>query len=124
MAASNLSALSNASVDNFVDKFLATMPEICAGDEENFHGNAGAADDADFTTPTARPLFEVRNPSRRVDSEGSCKEVDAPRGSIFPSTIPTLQNRFLNQNSASNDEGYDSDGGASILCQQRGGQSR
>jgi hypothetical protein len=34
-----------------------------------------------------------------------------PRGSIFPSAVPIVQNRFFNQNLESNDEGYDSEGG-------------
>ncbi len=33
-----------------------------------------------------------------------------PRGSIFSSAVPTVQNRFFNQNPESNDEGYDSEG--------------
>ena len=118
LATSNSSALSNASVDNFVNKFLATMPENHAGDEENFLGDAGAADDADFATPTARPLFEVRNPSPTVNSKGSRKEADAPRGSIFPSTIPKLKKRFFNQDSELNDEGYDSEGGLPFFANE------
>jgi len=32
--------------------------------------------------------------------------------------IPTLQNRFSNQNSASNDEGYDSEGGLPFFANE------
>jgi len=84
--------------------------ENCADDDENFLSDVGAPNDGDFATPTARPLFEAPNRLGSADSEDSGKEADAPRGSIFPSTIPTLKNRFFNQNPASNDAGYDSEG--------------
>ena len=75
-ATSNLSDGPNASVDNFVDAFLATLPENLADEDVNFLGNAGAADDGDFAISTARPLFEVPNPFQPVNSKGSCKEAD------------------------------------------------
>jgi hypothetical protein len=36
---------------------------------------------------------------------------DQPSRSNFPSAVPTVQNRFFNQNPEWNDEGYDSEGG-------------
>ena len=73
------------------------MLENRADDDVNFLGDAGAADDGDFATPTARPIFEVPHPFRSVDSKGSRKEADVPRGSIFPAMIPTLQTGFLTE---------------------------
>ncbi len=104
----------------FIDVFLATLLENHADDDVNFLGDAGAADDGDFATPTARPLFEVPNPFRSVDSKGSREEADAPRGSIFPSTITTLQTGFLIEIPRQTMRDM-TPRGASILCQRRGG---
>ncbi len=49
-------------------------------------------------------LAEVNGTAEGTVSEG------AKEGPIFPSAVPTLKNRFPNQNSELNDEGYDSKG--------------
>jgi hypothetical protein len=68
--------------------------------------------------PPSRPLFDVPNSVLQVDEDDSPERADAPRGSIFPSTIPTVQNRFFNQNSVLIDEGYDSEGGLPFFADE------
>jgi hypothetical protein len=108
---SSLAASSNTNVDNFVDKFLTSLPELHAGNDVNFLGEGCSADEINTTPPPSRVLFTVALPSGPAGNNDSPERADAPRGSIFPSTIPTLNNRFFNQNSELNDDGYDSKGG-------------
>jgi hypothetical protein len=110
-ATSNSHASSNANVNNSVDALFASLPENSAGGDVDFLGEGCPDDNPETTTPLSRPLFDVPNPFLHVNEDNSPERADAPRGSIFPSTIPTIQNRFFNQNSALNDEGYDSEGG-------------
>ena len=117
-ATSNSHASSNANVNNSVDAFFASLPENSAGGDVDFLGEGCPDDNPGTTTPPPRPLFDVPNPFLQVDEDGSPERADAPRGSIFPSTIPKIQNRFLNQNSALNDEGYDSEGGLPFFADE------
>ena len=110
-ATSNSTASCNANVDNFAIEFLASLPESNAGGDVDFLGEGGHADETNTTPPPSRVLFNVGLPSGPDDSDDGPERVDAPRGSVFPSTIPMVQNRFFNQNLQSNDDGYDSKGG-------------
>jgi hypothetical protein len=111
LPATNSSGGPNAEVDNFVEAFLLSLPEIGAGDDANFLSEGGTADKIDTAPPPARLLFTIHLPGGADDNEEGIVLPDAPRGSIFPSAVPTVQNRFFNQNPESNDEGYDSEGG-------------
>jgi hypothetical protein len=104
----NLSGGPNAEVDNFVEAFLSSLPEIGAGDDANFLSEGGTADKIDTAPPPARLLFTINPPGGVDNNEEGIVLPDAPRGSIFPSAVPTVQNHFFNQNPESNDEGYDS----------------
>jgi hypothetical protein len=55
---------------------------------------------------------EVDGTAKGTASEG------AEGGSIFPSAVPTLKNRFHNQNSELNNEGYDSKGGLPFFANE------
>ncbi len=77
----------------------------------NFLGEGGVADETNTTPPPSRPLFTVTLPFGLVGNNDSPDRADAPRGSIFPSTIPMIKKRFFNQNLELNDDGYDSEGG-------------
>jgi hypothetical protein len=70
-ATSNSAASCNASVANFADEFLASLPESSAGGNVNFLGEGSTADDTGFTTPTSRPLFEVPSPFLPVGDDDS-----------------------------------------------------
>ncbi len=87
------------------------LPEIGAGDDANFLNEGGTADKIDTAPPPARLLFTINPPGGGDDNEEGIVLSDAPRGSMFPSVVPTVQNRFFNQNPESNNEGYDSEGG-------------
>ena len=108
---SNSAASSNANVANFVDEFLASLPESSAGNDVNFLGEGGVVDETNTTTPPSRPLFTVASPFGPVGDNDSPDRADTPRGFIFPSTIPMIKKRFFNQNSELNNDGYDSEGG-------------
>jgi hypothetical protein len=107
----NSAASSNANVDNFVNVFLASLPESNAGSDVDFLGEGGHADKINTTPPPSRVLFNGGLPSGPDDGDDGPERADAPRGFVFPSTIPILENRFFNQNSELNDDGYDSKGG-------------
>jgi len=110
-ATSNSAASSDANDDNFAIEFLASLPESSTGSDVDFLGEGGHADEINTTTPPSRVLFNVGLPSGPDDGNDDPERVDAARGSIFPSTIPMVKNRFFNQNSDLNDDGYDSEGG-------------
>jgi hypothetical protein len=110
-ATSNSTASFNANVDNFAIEFLASLPESNAGSDVDFLREGGHADETNTTPSPSRVPFNVGLPSGPDDGDDGPERVDAPRGSVFPSTIPMVQNRFFNQNSESNDDGYDSEGG-------------
>ena len=93
-ATSNSHASSNANVNNSVDAFFASLPENSAGGDVDFLGEGCPDDNPGTTTPLSRPLFDVPNPFLHVDEDNSPERADTPRGSIFPSTIPTIQNRY------------------------------
>ena len=84
LAMSNSFGGPNASVDNFVGAFLATLPENRADDDVNFLGDAGAADDGDFATPTARPLFEVQTHSGLSTAKAAAKKLTCRGGPFSP----------------------------------------
>jgi hypothetical protein len=111
LPATNLSGGPNAEVDNSVEAFLLSLPEIGAGDDANFLSEGGTADKIDTAPPPARLLFTIGPPGGVDDNKEGIVLPDAPRGSIFPSAVPTVQNCFFNQNPESNNEGYDSEGG-------------
>ena len=91
----NLRASSNTNMNNSVDAFFMSLPENSAGRDVDCLGKGCANDNPGTTTPPSRPLFNVPNPFLPVDKDDSPEQADAPRGSIFPSTIPTIQNRYL-----------------------------
>ena len=107
----NSAALSNANVANFVDKFLASLPESNHGNDVKFLGEGGVTNETNTTPPPSRPLFTVALPFGPVGDNNSPDGADTPRGSIFPSTIPMKKTRFFNQNLELNDDGDDSEGG-------------
>ncbi len=111
LATSNSASSRNADVDNFVDAFLSSLPENSAGDDANYLREGGTADEINTTPPPSRLLFTLGSSGGLNGNEESTVPADALRGSIFPSAIPTVQNRFFNQNSELNDAGYDSEGG-------------
>jgi hypothetical protein len=110
-ATSNSAASSNANVDNFVNGFLTSLPESNAGSDVDFLGEGGHADKINTTPPPSRVLFNIGLPSGPDDGNDGPERADAPRGSVFPSTIPMVEKCFFNQNSELNDDGYDSEGG-------------
>ncbi len=111
MPVTNSSGGPNAEGDNFVEVFLSLLPEIGAGDDANFLSEGGTADEIDTAPPPARLLFTIDPPGGADNNKEGIVLPDAPRGSIIPSAVPTVQNRFFNQNPESNDEGYVSEGG-------------
>ncbi len=109
---SNSSGGPNAEVNNIVDTFLSSLPEICAGKNgANFLSEGGSADETNSTPPPSRLLFSIDQAGGADDNQEGIIFADQPRRSNFPSAVPTLQNCFFNQNPEWNDEGYDSEGG-------------
>ncbi len=110
-AMSNSAMSSNANMDNFVYEFLVSLPESNAGGNVDFLGEGGRADKIYTMPPPSRVLLNVALPSGLANSDEGPKRADVQRGSIFPSTIPMIENRFFDQNLESNDNRYESKGG-------------
>jgi hypothetical protein len=111
LPALNLVSLCNAHIDNFVDKFLLSLPESGADNDANFLREGGTADKINTISPPARLLFTVKPPGGADNNREGTVLADVLRGSILPSAIPTVQTHFFNKNLELNDEGYDSEGG-------------
>jgi hypothetical protein len=93
LPATNSSGGPNAEADNFVKAFLSSLPEIGAGDDANFLSEGGTANKIDTDPPPARLLFTIDLPGGADDNEEGIVLPDAPRGSIFPGTVPTVQGK-------------------------------
>ncbi len=62
LPAMNLSGGPNAEVDNFVEAFLSSLPEIGAGNDANFLSEGGTANKIDTAPPPASLLFTINPP--------------------------------------------------------------
>jgi hypothetical protein len=99
-------------VDAFVDDFLASLPTHADGGEGGLLDQFGLADDADQSPALNRNLFEDGNVETPTRGRAALNEAAAALTDLasFPSSFGTTPNRFTNQNSELNDEGYDSEG--------------
>ena len=102
----------NAHVASVGDKCFESTSHIDFDVRDEFLGNSGNPDETEITPPSGRCLFTVNEPGAAQITGGDKDEVSASRAILadFPSEIPTVQNRFANQDEALNDEGYDSEG--------------
>ena len=108
----NLSGGSNAETDYFEDKFLALLPVAASGKSEELLDGVAPVDKIDGTPLLGRSLFNDGVDATMPSAGGVEQEVVAALTNLvnFPSNFGTRHNRFTNQNSALNDEGYDSEG--------------
>ncbi len=70
LPATNLSGGLNAEVDNFVEAFLSSLPEISTGDDAKFLSEGGTADKIDTAPPPARLLFTINPPGGGGQQQG------------------------------------------------------
>jgi len=99
-------------VDAFVDDFLASLPTHVEGGEGGLLNEFGLADDTDHSPALNRNLFDDGNMETPTRGRAAVNEAAAALTNLasFPSSFGTTPNRFTNQNSDLNDEGYDSEG--------------
>jgi hypothetical protein len=83
-----------------------------SGDSDGLLKESGTANQTDGTPLLQRTLFNNCVEETAPIAEGGVNEVAVALTILanFPSHFGTVQNRFTNQNSALNDEGYDSEG--------------
>jgi len=79
---------------------------------DDFLEEEGDPDTTEATPLAGRSLFDSNQPGAAQIAGGDKDEGAASNANFgdFPSKIPTLKNRFVNQNATLNDEGYDSEG--------------
>jgi hypothetical protein len=102
----------NANVASVGDEYFDSTAHLDFAVCDDFLGHDGNPDETEITPPSGRCLFTVNEPGAAQITGGDKDEVSASRAILadFPSEIPTVQNRFANQDEALNDEGYDSEG--------------
>jgi hypothetical protein len=112
LESANLSGGLNAEVDYFEEEFLSSLPTAASGDSGGLLDNAAPANQTDGTPLLERSLFNNCKEETTPIAGGGVNEVAVALTNLanFPSNFGTLENRFTNQNSNLNDEGYDSKG--------------
>ena len=108
----NSASVRNANVASVGDEYFDSTAHLDFAVCDDFLGHDGNPDKTEITPPSGRCLFTVNEPGAAQITGGDKDEVSASRAILadFPSEIPTVQNRFANQDEALNDEGYDSEG--------------
>ncbi len=84
LPATNSSGGPNAEVDNFVEAFLSSLPEISAGNDANFLGEGGTANEIDTAPPPARLLFTIDPPGGGGRQRGRHRSPLRAEGVHFP----------------------------------------
>ena len=99
-------------VDAFIDEFLASLPTHAGGGDGGLLNEFGLEDDTDHSPALNRNLFDDGNVETPTRGRAAVNEAAAALTNLasFPSSFGTTPNRFTNQNSDLNDEGYDSEG--------------
>jgi hypothetical protein len=87
------------------------LSEINAGGGGGILTEYGPTDPTNSAPPSPTLLCLTPKQGEEGGNEDGAGSEGAIGESIFPSALPTLQNRYYNQNSKLNDEGYDSKGG-------------
>ncbi len=109
----NLSGGLNTEVDCFEEEFFASLPTAASGDSGGILDDAAPVDQTNGTPLLGRSLFSncVEETPPFAGGGGEHEVATAlTKLAKFPSEFGMIQNRFTNQNSALNDEGYDSEG--------------
>jgi hypothetical protein len=96
----------------FEEEFVASLPVADSADCDGCLGKLGAANKTDFTPLFQRTLFNDCEGEMTPIVGGGVNKVVVVLTNLanFPSNFGTVQNRFMNQNSDLNDEGYDYEG--------------
>jgi hypothetical protein len=107
-----MSGGSSAELNCFEEEFLALLPLAASGDSDGLLKELDTADQTDVTPLFQRTLFDNCVEETTPITEGGVNKVAVAltNSANFPSHFGTVQNHFTNQNSALNDEGYDSNG--------------
>jgi hypothetical protein len=108
----NLAGGASGNDDMFEEDFLRSLPSYVDGNDGGILDDVGLADPTNHSPALNRSLFEDGIAELLTCARVAVKEAVAALTNLasFPSNFGTLQNRFTNQNSDLNDEGYDSEG--------------
>jgi hypothetical protein len=98
--------------DKFEEDFLRSLPSYVDDDNGGILDDGGLADPTDNSPTLNRSLFNDGIAETPTNVRAVVNDAAAALTNLasFPSSFGTLPNRFTNQNSALNDEGYDSEG--------------
>ena len=98
--------------DTFEEDFLRSLPSYVDDDNGGILDDGGLADPTDNSPTLNRSLFNDGIAETPTNARAVVNDAAAALTNLasFPSSFGTLPNRFTNQNSALNDEGYDSEG--------------
>ena len=102
----------NVHVESLADEFFDSRSHDGGDIGNDFLEEEGAPDIIEASPLAGRSLFGANQPGAAKIAGGDKDEGAASRANCayFPSKIPTLQNRFANQDTTLNNEGYDSEG--------------
>ena len=106
-------AKGGSSIDDlYIDEFIVSLPMHGKGGDGGILNEYGFADCNDHSPALNRNIFDDGNVETPTRGRAAVNEVAAALTNLasFPSSFGTVQNRFINQNSELNDEGYDSEG--------------
>jgi len=108
----NLASVGNAHVESLADEFFDSRSHDGGDVGDDFLEEEGAPAITKASPLARNSLFGVNQPSAAQITGGDKDEGATSRANFayFPSKIPTLQNRFANQDTTLKDEGYDSKG--------------
>jgi hypothetical protein len=108
----NLASAGNAHVETLADEFFDSRSHDGSDVIDDFLQEEGAPDTTEASPLARRSLFDSDQPGAAHIAGGDKDEGAASSANFanFPSKIPTVKNRFANQDSTLNDEGYDSEG--------------
>jgi hypothetical protein len=108
----NLASVGNGHVESLAEEFFDSHEHNGGDVDDDFFEEEGAPDTTDASPLAGRSLFEGDQPGVAQIAGGNEDGGAASSANFanFPSEIPNLKNRFVNQDSTLNDEGYDSEG--------------
>ena len=108
----DLAGESSTDVDTFEEEFLRSLPTHVDGNDSGILDDDGLTDTTNKTPTLSRRLFNNGIDETPPNVRVAVTEAAAALTNLasFPSSYGTLENRFTNQDSELNDEGYDSEG--------------
>ncbi len=102
----------NANVDNFGSELFVSSPRTADSDDVEYMDEFERPDKSDTAPRTPTCLSMLGSAAALLSAVEGNEEESALEANfrVFPSEVPTLTNRFTNQDEELNENGYDLDG--------------